>query len=91
MQWQRGIAVTARAMLALLHKVCGASAARMMAMQLQNDDACIASAALTMATLWQRYRDATILALLVPPTMATQWQHNRDACVASATRIMTKQ
>jgi hypothetical protein len=59
-------------MLVLLHNVCGASAAMMTATQLQNDDACIAGAATTMAALQQRYGNATTLALLVLPAMATQ-------------------
>jgi hypothetical protein len=90
-QWQRSVAVTAQARLALLRNVCGARAATMMATQLQNDNACIAGAAPIMATLRQRYGDTTTLALLAPPTMATQQQCNRDACVASATKITAKQ
>ncbi len=91
MQWQRGVAVMARAMLALSRNVCGASAVMMTATQLRNDDAWIAGATPTMAMLRQRYGDATTLALLAPPTMATQWQCRRDACVASAARITAKQ
>jgi hypothetical protein len=90
-QRQRGIAVTARAMLALSRNVCGASAATMMAMQLQNDNACIAGAATIKTMLRQCYGDATTLTLLALPTMATQRQRNRDACVASAARITAKQ
>jgi hypothetical protein len=63
----------------------------MTAKKLQNDDAYIASAAPTTATLWQCYGNTTTLVLLAPPTMVTQQQHNRDACIASATRITAKQ
>ncbi len=91
MQQQCGIAVTAQAMLALLHNICGASAATMTATQLRNDDTFIAGAASTTAMLRQRYGDATTPALLAPPTMAMQRQRNRDACVASAARITGKQ
>ncbi len=69
----------------------GASAATMTATKLQNDNACIAGAAPTRATLWQRYGNATTLVLLALPTMVMQQQHNRNACVASAARIMAKQ
>jgi hypothetical protein len=62
----------------------------MTAMKLRNDNACIAGAAPTTATLRQRYDDATTLVLLALPTMVMQQQHNRDACVASAARIMAK-
>jgi hypothetical protein len=89
-QRQRGVAVTAWAMLALSGNICGASAATMTAMQLRNDDACIAGAAPTTAMLRQHYGNATTLALLVPPAMAAQRQRNRDACVASAARITAK-
>jgi hypothetical protein len=68
-----------------------ASAAMMTATKLQNDDACIAGAAPTTATLRQRYGNATTLVLLAPPTMVMQQRHNRDACVASAARITVKQ
>jgi hypothetical protein len=50
----------------------------MMATKLQNDNACIAGATPTMATLRQCYGNATTLVLLAPPTMVTQQQHNRD-------------
>jgi hypothetical protein len=63
----------------------------MTATQLQNINACIASAAPTTATLRQCYGNATTLALMAPPTMATQRQCNREACVASAARITAKQ
>jgi hypothetical protein len=63
----------------------------MTATKLQNDDACIAGAVPTMATLRQRYNNATTLVLLVPPTMVTQQQRNRGACIASAARITAKQ
>jgi hypothetical protein len=63
----------------------------MMATKLQNDDACIAGAAPTTATLWQRYSNATTLVLLALPTMVMQQRHNRDPCIASATRITAKQ
>jgi hypothetical protein len=63
----------------------------MMATKMKNDNASIAGTGPTMATLRQRYSNATTLVLLAPPTMVTQQQHNSDACVASVARITAKQ